>query len=299
MSAADCDIYDFLAYISAERALAVNTRAAYEQDLGQFLLFCQRKGVVVHRASLRNLRDFLASLRKQGLSPRSVARKLSAIKQFYKFLLREGRVEEDPSELITLSVKSQVLPKALTVDEMFRLIAAAPGETEMQVRDRALLELWYATGGRVSEIASISVDAIDWKDQVVKLEGKGGRQRMVPFSGPALEWCLRYRDLRHRWTQEFGLRDPETFFLSRTGKKLSRQAIWKLVKHYAEVAKIGKKVWPHMIRHSFATHVLQGGADLRSVQELLGHRSIATTEVYTHLDIENLKLMQLKHHPRR
>jgi integrase/recombinase XerD len=299
MSSVDSDINDFLSYISAERALAINTRQAYEQDLGQFFLFCQRKDIVVHQASLRNLRDFLASLRKQGLSPRSVARKLSALKQFYKFLLREGRLEQDPSELITLSVKQQILPKALSVDEMFRLISAAGGETEMQVRDRALLELWYATGGRVSEIASIRVDAVDWKDQVVKLEGKGGRQRIVPFSRPALEWCIRYRTLRHRWIQEFGLKDAETLFISRTGKKLTRQGIWKIVKNYAEKAGIDKRVWPHMIRHSFATHVLQGGADLRAVQELLGHRSIATTEVYTHLDIENLKLMQIKHHPRR
>jgi integrase/recombinase XerD len=296
---ASADINEFLDYISSEKALSANTRVAYEKDLEHFLEFARRKELVIERITLRGLRDYLASLRKQGLQPRSVARKLSALKQFYKFMLREGKIENDPSELITLSVKQKLLPKSLTVDEMFRFIDSAEGNTELEVRDRALLELWYATGARVSEMAHLPIDGIDWKDLVVKVTGKGNKQRIIPFSQAALDWLVRYRDIRHEWQRRFNLKETEIFFINRSGRGFTRQGIWKIVKKYAERAGIDKRVWPHMIRHSFATHVLQGGADLRAVQELLGHRSIATTEIYTHLDIENLKSMQIKHHPRR
>lgn len=296
---ANADINEFLDYISSEKALSHNTRTAYEQDLEQYILFCRRKGMLIERADLKGLREFLASLRKQGLSARSISRKLSALKQFYKFMLREDRINEDPSELITLSVKQKLLPKSLTVEEMFRFIDSAEGNTEAEVRDRALLELWYATGTRVSEMANLTIDNIDWKELVIKVKGKGNKERLIPFSQSALDWCLRYKDIRHGWTRQFNLKETEVFFITRLGKGFTRQGFWKIVKKYALLAGITRRVWPHMIRHSFATHILQGGADLRAVQELLGHRSIATTEIYTHLDIENLKQMQIKHHPRR
>jgi len=292
------EMNDFLAYISSERALSKNTRIAYEQDLEQYLLFCQRKHIVPQQATLSELREFLASLRKQGMSTRSVARKLSALKQLFKFWIREGIVESDPSELLSVTVKTKLLPKHLTVEEMFRFIAEAKGDNEAEVRDRALLELWYATGTRVSEMAGIRVTDFDWKELVVKVTGKGGRERLIPISQSALEWCQKYKKIRHEWIRRAALKETQIFFISRQGKGFTRQGIWKIVKKYAKRSGIGRNVWPHMIRHSFATHVLEGGADLRAVQELLGHRSIATTEVYTHLDIENLKQMQLKYHPR-
>ena len=163
------EVRDFLSYISSERALAHNTREAYAQDLDQFLEFCLRKRVDPLSADLKQLREYLASLRKQDLSGRSIARKLSALKQFYKFCLREGKVENNPSELLSVTVKSHKLPKHLSVEEIFGLIAAAKGENEGEVRDRALLEIWYATGSRVSELAALAAHAIDWEEGVAKI----------------------------------------------------------------------------------------------------------------------------------
>lgn len=289
---------DFLSYLAVEKGLAVHSKAAYEKDLLQFFEYCRVKKVAVREASLSDLRGFLAHLRRRGLTPRSVARKLSAVKQLYRFLLREGKVPADPSELLSVTLKPRRLPQVLTLEEVTKLLESARGETSREVRDRALLELWYATGARISEIAELRADGFDWEDGVVKFRGKGSRERLVPVHATALEWCRRYREIRHDWARRRGPSEENRFFLSAQGGGLSRQALWKLLKEYCRRAGIRRNVWPHMIRHSFATHVLEGGADLRSVQELLGHRSISTTEIYTHLDTENLKLMQLKYHPR-
>jgi len=292
------EINEFLDYLVSERGLSTNTSLAYSQDLEQFSRFCVLYKRPVTNASQKDLRDFVAFLRKQELTPRSIARKISTLKQFFKFLLRENKIQSDPADLLMIVQKSKRLPKHLTIEEVFRLIAAAKGDTESEIRDRALLEMWYATGARVSELAQLSVSQIDFDEKVVKIRGKGGRERIVPLSEDAVAWGKKYRDVRHQWLIQHELKDSKTFYLTRLGKAFSRQGIWKLVKKYAKQANINRKVWPHMIRHSFATHVLRGGADLRAVQELLGHKSISTTEVYTHLAIENLRTMQLKYHPR-
>lgn len=294
----ETEITEFLDYLASERGLSTNTSLAYAQDLEQFSQFCVLYKRTVVKASQKDLRDFVAFLRKQELTPRSIARKISTLKQFYKFLLRENRIQNDPAELVTIIQKNKRLPKHLTVDEVFRLIAAAKGDTESEVRDRALLEMWYATGARVTELAQLTIGQIDFNEKIIKIRGKGGRERIVPLSEDSVSWGKKYQEIRHRWLIEHNLRDARTFFLTRLGKGFSRQGIWKLVKKYAKLANISRKVWPHMIRHSFATHVLRGGADLRAVQELLGHKSISTTEVYTHLAVDNLRVMQLKYHPR-
>lgn len=290
---------EFISYIASERALSANTQAAYQNDLEQFFQFCQKSKIELSSVSLRDLRRFLAWLRKAGNSERSLARKTSTLKQFFQFLLRESTVTNDPTELLTVRVKSKNLPKILTEGEMLRLIQAASGTNEQETRDRAMLELWYATGARVSEIAGLKIRQIDWGDGVIRIRGKGGHERLIPLSHDAREWCERYRDVRLEWLRRTELKDPDSFFLSLRGKAFTRQGIWKLLQKYVKRAGITRRVWPHMIRHSFATHILEGGADLRVVQELLGHRSISTTEIYTHLDIENLKVMQVKFHPRR
>jgi integrase/recombinase XerD len=174
----------------------------------------------------------------------------------------------------------------------------AEGNSETEIRDRALLELWYATGARISEMAELTVAQMDLENQSLKILGKGNRQRLVPIGEVAVQWCKKYQMVRHEWVRRSALQEMELFFLTPAGKKMTRQSIWKLVRKYSKMAGIKRNVWPHMIRHSFATHILRNGADLRAVQELLGHRSISTTEVYTHLDIENLKVMQSKFHPR-
>lgn len=288
----------YLTFLKTEKSASVHTYQAYELDLTQFLLFLKRKNLSLGKVSSKDVREYLASLRRQELSARTLARKLSAIKQFYRFLLRENRVQEDPSELVSVQVRGKRLPKHLTVEEVIALLEAASGPSESDVRDRALLELWYATGSRVSEIAGLTIDDFDWKGGVLKVQGKGKRQRLVPIGKESIEWCLKYRTIRHEWIRRSGLKETEVFFLTRLGRPFTRQGMWKLLKSYARKAGITRNVWPHMIRHSFATHVLAGGADLRAVQQFLGHKSISTTEIYTHLDIENLKVMQLKYHPR-
>lgn len=292
------EIKEFLDYLSSEKGLSNNTAVAYAQDLDQLGEFCALYKIEAIQASQKDLRDFVAYLRKQELSTRTIARKISTLKQFYKFLLREDKIKADPADLLTIVQKTKRLPKHLTIEEIFRLISSAEGTSPSEIRDRALLEMWYATGARVSELAQLTVSQIDFQEKVVKIRGKGNKERLVPISEEAVIWAKKYQAIRHDWLRESGLKDTKIFFLTHFGKAFSRQGIWKLVKKYAKKAQISRKVWPHMIRHSFATHVLRGGADLRAVQELLGHKSISTTEVYTHLAIENLKTMQLKYHPR-
>lgn len=288
----------FLIHLSAERGLSPNTLQAYRHDIESFLEFCQVKKRDPLQPTVQDFRHFVGHLGNRELSKRTIGRKIAALRQFYQFLLQEGEVDVNPSELIHFRFQQTILPKHLSVDEMTRLVEAADPATDRGLRDRALLELWYATGCRVTELASLAADAINWEESLVRVVGKGRRERWIPVSDGALEWCTKYRKVRHDWLQRSGKGDAPEFFLSQRGTRLTRQTIWKMVKQYGKTAGIERNIWPHMIRHSFATHVLQGGADLRSVQELLGHRSITTTEVYTHLDPENLKLMQLKYHPR-
>lgn len=292
------EVAEFLQYVTAEKGLSLNTRLAYERDLERFAEYAQIKQLAPETIELQDLRGFLAQLRKDEISPRSIARKVSSLKQFFQFLLREGKVKANPAELLTVLVKSKRLPKHLTVAESFALIAAAEGGTPESTRDRAMMEVWYATGCRVSELAGIRAEDVDWKGGMVRIRGKGGRERWVPLSQDAQTWAAKFKDIRHEWVRAGGLTEIENFFITERVRVFTRQALWKWLQKYATKAGIQRKVWPHMIRHSFATHVLQGGADLRTVQELLGHRSISTTEMYTHLNVENLKTMQRKFHPR-
>lgn len=289
---------EFLSYLSSERGHSTHTIEAYQKDLEQFETFCNVQGWEALHLSPAQIRKYLGHLAKQEKAPRSIARKLSSLRQFYRFLLREDVTQEDPTEVVTYLVKAKRLPKTLTEAEITALIESATGETEWSIRDRAILEVWYATGARISELAGLLASKVDFAESVVRFKGKGGRERIVPLYASALDWCLKYRDVRHEWLRRAGLKETKAFFLSNRSAAFSRQGLYGLLRRYTKKAGLTKKVWPHMIRHTFATHVLQGGADLRAVQELLGHRSIATTEIYTHLDIENLKVMQLKYHPR-
>jgi integrase/recombinase XerD len=227
-----------------------------------------------------------------------MARKVSVLKGYYRFLVRENAISQDPTELITVLVKEKKLPKHLSVKEVFQFLHSMSGHNEQSVRDRALFEFWYATGCRVSELTTLAADSVDLSDGLVKVLGKGNRERWIPLNRVAVEWLTKYKDVRHRWLQKLGTAASPIFFLSQRGLPLTRQGMWRLLKTRAQEAGIERAVWPHLIRHTFATHVLRGGADLRSVQELLGHRSIAATEIYTHLSVENLKDMQRKYHPR-
>jgi len=290
--------HEFFAYLGADKGLSHASISAYSSDFDQFRVFCRVKSWDIFELKSKQVRQFLAHLSKNGMSERSIARKLSTLKQFYVFLMREDLLKSDPTELVSVRVKARKLPKLLKKEEMIQLIESVCGKNEKEVRDRALLELWYASGCRVSEITKLQISDIDFQDGWIRVLGKGRRYRQIPVHATALEWCLKYREIRHGWLMEHSLKETEKFFLTRRGKGFTRQGIWRLLKDAAKMAGMSDKIHPHMIRHSFATHVLCGGADLRAVQEMLGHRSIGTTEIYTHLDIENLKIMQLKYHPR-
>lgn len=292
--------HEFLSFIAAERALSENTRIAYARDLDEFALFLTRKKIGIREVKLDCLRDFLSSLRMNGNQERSLARKCSTLKQFFHFLLREEVLRDDPSELLSVRVRTRRLPKSLSEAEVSRLIEGAGGmESEEDTRDRALLELWYATGMRVSELILLKGGSIDWKDSTVRVFGKGSKERLLPVSAEALKWCLKYRDIRMEWIRRNAPKDPKSFFITIRARAFTRQGVAILLKKCAVRTGLSRRVWPHLMRHTFATHVLGGGADLRVVQELLGHQSITTTDIYTHLDIENLKVMQIKYHPRR
>lgn len=291
-------VESFLNYVVSERGLSKNTLLAYRNDLTDLKVFASSRGIRFPTATLKDLRHFISSLRRRNLGARSMARKVAAVRQFYRFLLREGVVSNDPSELLTVLVREKRLPDFLSEEQVAALIRAATPETSLGVRDRAILELWYATGVRVSELVQLKGSSINWVQSLVLVVGKGERERWIPIHEDAKKALKRYADLRHEWIARSGKLDVEAFFLSERGQPLNRQAFWKILKTYAKKAGLDRRVWPHLIRHTFATHVLQGGADLRAVQEFLGHRSISTTEVYTHLSVENLKTMQQKFHPR-
>ncbi len=236
-------------------------------------------------------------LRDRKLAPSSVARKLVAIKVFFRFLVGQGLVRSDPSAVMESPRLMKGLPAVLDVEEVGRLLASAPGKDGMRgLRDRALLELLYASGLRASEATGLKVSDLNLESGFLRCAGKGGKERVVPVGKHARQWIERYlKRARARFKPKPEARE---LFLNRTGRRLSRQSVWMLVRRYANLAGIRKRITPHTLRHSFATHLLEAGADLRVVQELLGHASISTTQIYTHVDRARLKAIHAKFHPR-
>ncbi len=281
-------------FLRLERGLSSNTIAAYGRDLAQFAKeFSSISPLSVSRSQIL---EYLMKLKESSLTPASVARKLVAIKVFYRFLLTQGLIQTDPASVIDSPRLWKNLPEVLDLEEVNRLLKAAEGRDEKQIRDRAILELLYATGLRVSEATNLKLSDLNREAGFLRCIGKGGRERVVPVGRHALNWIQKYlAQVRE------GLKPkPETknLFLNRFGKPLSRQSVWILIKQYGTAAGIKKEITPHTLRHSFATHLLQAGADLRVVQELLGHAMIATTQIYTHVDRARLKAIHAKYHPR-
>jgi len=281
-------------FFQLERGLSDNTIAAYRRDLTQFAFSVRQKSpTTVTRAEIL---EHLMALRDKKLTSASAARKLAAIKVFYRFLLAQGTLRTDPAGVIESPRLLKGLPEVLNIEEVTRLLKAAPGRDKKTLRDRALLELLYATGLRVSEAAALKGTDLNREAGFLRCVGKGGRERVVPVGREALKWIGRYlKEARAGFKPK-----PEVkqIFLNRFGRPLSRQAIWMLIKFYALEGKVRKPITPHTLRHSFATHLLSAGADLRVVQELLGHASIATTQIYTHVDRARLKAIHAKFHPR-
>ncbi|MCW8841218.1 MAG: site-specific tyrosine recombinase XerD [Gammaproteobacteria bacterium] len=286
----------FLDALWLERGLSENTLSAYRSDLQALSLWLQEKGLDLHAAARHDLLYYLQQRVEQGASPRSSARLLSSLRRFYRYLVRERLLEEDPSARIEAPKLGRSLPKSLTEEEVERLLAAPLTAEALGLRDRAMLEVLYASGLRVTELVSLLLPQVNLQQGLVKIIGKGNKERLVPLGEEALNWLERY--LREARGVLLGARQSEVLFPSRRGTAMSRQAFWQLIKRYALKAQIDKPLSPHTLRHAFATHLLNHGADLRVVQLLLGHSSLSTTQIYTHVARERLKSLHAMHHPR-
>ncbi|MBI5167549.1 MAG: site-specific tyrosine recombinase XerD [candidate division NC10 bacterium] len=287
----------FLSYLAVEKGLAKNTLESYGRDLRKFFGFLESVNLMeVQRVGHRHLTAYLAWLRDEGLSTKTAARSLSALKTFYRFLLSEGLAFQDPTANLDSPKAWARLPSVLSFEEVERLLGAPSLSTPWGLRDRAMLEFLYATGVRVSELVSVAVADLNLEVGYVRLLGKGGKERIVPLGTAATkalkEYLSRVRPLLAR-----GSSSPY-LFLGRSRDKLTRQGFWKIIKRYARETGIKRRVTPHSLRHSFATHLLEHGADLRSVQMMLGHADISTTQIYTHVSRARLKAIYDRHHPR-
>lgn len=294
----DEQVTAFINYLRAEKGFSHNTISAYQNDLGQLRQFVATT-TAEDGASITMTRDavlrFILHLREREYAPTTVARKIAAVKSFCHFLEQEGFISEDPTQFIDSPRVTKYLPRAASESEIERLLAQLNGDSPPALRDRAMLELLYATGMRVSELVSLNRLDVNFEDDVVQCRGKGGKQRSIPFGGKARDAVLHY--VEHGRGTLLGGRDHEALFLNHHGERLTRQGFWLIIKSYAKQAGI-ERITPHTLRHSFATHLLNNGADLRSVQELLGHSSIATTQVYTHVADGRLRQVYDEAHPR-
>lgn len=293
-----CHAEPFLDFLALERGLRPRTLAAYRNDLKQFLVYVsdERGPLVLNRIDHRVLDRYMAHLRRRGTAASSVRRAQSALRAYFGFLVAEQMLPENPADRMDTPAKAKMLPEFLSQPEAARLVEAVDPDSPVHWRDRAVLELLYATGMRVSELTGLSVSDLDLEDGTAMVFGKGGKERIVPVGGPARRAVERYLN---------GLR-PEldrgqsggALVLNHRGARLSRMSVWTIVSRAAKRAGIERKVSPHTLRHTCATHLLEGGADLVAVQEMLGHADVSTTQVYTHLDREHLRRVHRTHHPR-
>ena len=287
----------FTDYIALEQGLSSLTQDAYRRDLERFAEYADVKGIAAPLdVTARTLREYVYHLKDLGLSPASIRRNVSAVRSYFRFLLGDGVVVRDPSERLETPKRWRELPDVLTVDEVKRLIAAPTLDDAMVFRDRALLELAYGAGLRVSEWITLGVRDLLLEEGLVRVFGKGSKERLVPIGRSAIGAVAIYlRELRPKLEKGEG---KGILFLNARGRPLSRMGAWKILRGYVERVGITKHVSPHTLRHSFATHLLEGGADLRAVQEMLGHVDISTTQIYTHVDREYLRQVHRSYHPR-
>ncbi|MFA5411140.1 MAG: site-specific tyrosine recombinase XerD [Candidatus Omnitrophota bacterium] len=287
----------FLNYLSVERGLSQNTINSYREDLNAYMNFVQDQRIeILSKTTKSTVTDFMFFQKGKGITPNSVARRLAAIKSFYRFLVRERVLKADPTGLIDSPKLWKKIPETLSVNEIDSLLRQPNLRQVQGIRDRAVLETLYATGMRVSEAVNLKSDNVNLEIGFLRCIGKGNKERVIPLGAKAVESIKRYMEASR--PRLLGKRTSEFLFLSRFGKKISRQSLWKIIKKYARDARIKKPIRPHILRHSFATHLLERGADLRSVQEMLGHANIATTQIYTHINKDRLKAIHKMFHPR-
>ena len=290
-------IDEFMNYLSVERGLAKNTLMAYRRDLDKYIDYISKKGVKTSvQVNREHVSNFMFDLKKHDMSPTTICRNLAAVKMFHRFLVRENLAKEDPTTLVDTPKLWMRIPSVLTQAEIESMIAAASGKKVQEIRDQAILEIFYASGLRVSELSDLKTTSINYEIGFVRAVGKGSKERIIPLGMKAREAVQKYL-LKCR-SQLLKNQTNDVLFLSRLGKKISRQSLWAVIKYYAKKANIKKTIKPHTLRHTFATHLLEHGADLRSVQEMLGHADISTTQIYTHVDKERLKSVHKQFHPR-
>lgn len=287
----------FLNYLSVERGLSQNTILAYQSDLTKFISYLNIQDInSINKTIRENITSYMWTQKEKGLSANSLSRGLAAIKVFYRFLLREKIISSDPTDLIESPKLWKRLPDTLSLEEIESLLNAPNIKDKQGLRDRALLEVMYATGMRVSEVANLKIQDLNSDIGFVRCIGKGQKERIIPLGRQAIHFTDSYiRQVRPKLLKN---KNSQALFLSRLGERLSRQSIWKIIKIYAKKARIKKDIHPHILRHSFATHLLERGADLRAVQEMLGHSDISTTQIYTHIHKDRLKEIHKKYHPR-
>jgi len=291
-------IDQFIHYLMVEKGLAKNTLESYKRDLTAYQLFLAKSGnkPSLEETTRTHIISYLLELKNKGRATTTISRNLASIRSFYQYLLRDRYIEKDPSQNLESPKVDKRLPKVLTIEQVESLLLIPDKSIPTGSRDKAMLELLYATGIRVSELVSLNIEDIHIEMGLIKCFGKGSKERIVPLGSLAKEsihWYLNYGRMKlKKKTTDHAL------FLNHHGKRLSRQGFWKIIKKYAKLAAIEQEITPHTLRHSFATHLLENGADLRSVQEMLGHADISTTQIYTHLTKTRLKEVYSKTHPR-
>lgn len=290
----------FLAYLEAECGMATNTVSAYRRDMEKFFSWNKENSRrTVHQVDIETLTNFLDYLQNTGLAATSVARNLAAIRMFFRYLMLESVVAESSVDLISSPKLWQRLPKVLSPDMVDELLDAPTGSVDRYARrDKAILAVMYATGCRVSEITGLKLSDVNMNDRYARVTGKGNKQRMVSLTPRAVDAIVNYLNLERGDMVANAVSDDGWLFVSRSGKRMNRETVWQLIQRYAGRVGCGEDVSPHTLRHSFATHLLAGGADIRALQEMLGHASIRTTQVYTHVDHTRLKSVHQKCHPR-
>lgn len=286
-------------YLKLEKSLSQNSVAAYVNDINKLITYLEsnHSKITPLKVKLEHLKGFIAWLNENEISPRTQARTISGIKSFYKYLLIEGKLTSNPTALMESPRIGRKLPDVLSMDEIDSLINAVDLSKSEGQRNKAMLETLYSCGLRVSELVNLKITNLFFEQGFVKVEGKGGKERLVPVSGKAIEEVNRYLN-DYRKKLKIDKNSENVLFLNRRGRKLSRVMIFTIIKNLAESIGLNKNISPHTFRHSFATHLINGGADLRAVQEMLGHESILTTEIYTHLDRDYLKSTIQQFHPR-
>jgi integrase/recombinase XerD len=291
-------LQEYLAYLKLEKNLSIQSVNSYSSDISKFLVYISEQNITdLNTIKTKTVSEYFEVMRDLGISSSTTSRYLSAVKGFFKYLSSQEYIEQNPVEVLSSRISGRKLPSVLSFDEIDKLLQTPDVNNKYGLRDKAILELFYSCGLRVSELINIKISDLYFNDGVIRVLGKGSKQRIIPIGSSAVKWITEYvKTVRPLFEKK--MKSENIIFLNNRGTKLSRMGIWKIVEKFVKEAEIETEFHPHTFRHSFATHLLEGGADLRAVQEMLGHADISTTQIYTHIDREFVKQMHRDFHPR-